>query len=324
MRDCQRKRAIIMDSRAVILSKPGRVDLQRLELRDVGPDDVLVDVQWSGISSGTERLLWSGLMPDFPGMGYPLVPGYETVGRIVDAGSNASRRIGSTIFVPGANAFKSVRSLFGGSASRLVVPSARAPSIDESLSDRGTLLALAATAHHIAPTDSDSQHELIVGHGALGRLLARLTICQGGAPPTVWEVNAERRVGDFPYPVISTSQDARRNYSRICDVSGSGEILDELIGRLAPGGEIVLAGFYAEPLAFAFAPAFMREARLRIAAQWQPGDLAAVIALVVTGRLSLDGLITHHASASRPGNAYEQAFHDHACLKVVLDWRDLS
>jgi bacteriochlorophyllide a dehydrogenase len=30
----------------------------------------------------------------------------------------------------------------------------------------------------------------------------------------------------------------------------------------------VLAGFYTEPLAFAFPPAFMKEARLRVAAEW--------------------------------------------------------
>ena len=52
-------------------------------------------------------------------------------------------------------------------------------------------------------------------------------------------------------------------------------LLDPLIGRLAPGGEIVLAGFYSEPLSFAFPPAFMREARIRVAAEWQPPDLAA-------------------------------------------------
>ena len=33
---------------------------------------------------------------------------------------------------------------------------------------------------------------------------------------------------------------------------------------------MVLAGFYAEPVRFAFPPAFMREARLRIAAEWKP------------------------------------------------------
>jgi bacteriochlorophyllide a dehydrogenase len=43
---------------------------------------VVVDVEWSGISTGTERLLFTGRMPPSPGMGYPLVPGYESVGRV--------------------------------------------------------------------------------------------------------------------------------------------------------------------------------------------------------------------------------------------------
>ena len=47
--------------------------------------------------------------------------------------------------------------------------------------------------------------------------------------------------------------------------------LNKLIGRIAKGGEIVLAGFYTEAVSFAFPPAFMKEARLRIAAEWAAG-----------------------------------------------------
>jgi 3-hydroxyethyl bacteriochlorophyllide a dehydrogenase len=313
-----------MNTPAIVIDGPGRVDLKGVELRDAGPDDVVVEVHWSGISSGTERLLWSGRMPDFPGMGYPLVPGYETVGKIIDTGENAGALSGATVFVPGANAFRSVRSLFGGAAGRLVVPSARVSKIDGTLGDRATLLALAATAHHVFPPDSDSFPELIVGHGVLGRLLARLILCKGGSPPTVWEVSRARRAGDFPYAVLSPESDPRKDYARICDVSGSSKILDQVMGRLAPGGEIVLGGFYADPLAFEFPPAFMREARIRVAAQWRPDDLAAVIRLVDTGALSLEGLITDYAPASDASRAYVQAFDAEACLKMVLDWRGMS
>ncbi len=61
---------------------------------------------------------------------------------------------------------------------------------------------------------------------------------------------------------------------------------------------MVLAGFYSERLHFAFPPAFMREARIRVAAQWQPADLATVAALAASGALSLDGLITHAEPAA--------------------------
>jgi len=86
----------------------------------------------------------------------------------------------------------------------------------------------------------------------------------------------------------------------------------------------VLAGFYSERLSFAFPPAFMREARIRVAAEWQPPDLPATRALIESGRLSLDGLITHHHDASNASDAYRIAFEDSACLKMVLNWSSLS
>jgi 3-hydroxyethyl bacteriochlorophyllide a dehydrogenase len=282
---------------------------------------VTVDIEWSGISTGTERLLWSGHMPHFPGMGYPLVPGYESVGRISAAGPAAGGRVGERVFVPGAKCFGEVRGLFGGAASRLVVPGARALSIDETLGEQGVLLALAATAFHA--TANAQQPDLIVGHGVLGRLLARLAVAAGGSP-TVWDTNAGRREGAIGYRVIDPAADERHDYRCICDVSGDASLLDGLIGRLAFGGEIVLAGFYEQPLSFQFPPAFMREARLRVAAQWQPRDLQAVRDMSRDGSLSLDGLITHRCEATQADAAYRTAFGDPGCLKMVLDWRNCT
>ena len=65
----------------------------------------------------------------------------------------------------------------------------------------------------------------------------------------------------------------------------------------------------------------MREAQIRIAAEWRPQDLIAVDEMVAAGRLSLDGLITHTRTPDRFEDAYETAFSDPACLKMVLDWR---
>ena len=45
---------------AVVLEAPERLVLSRLALTAPTDEDVVVDVEWSGISTGTERLLWSG------------------------------------------------------------------------------------------------------------------------------------------------------------------------------------------------------------------------------------------------------------------------
>ncbi len=310
-----------MQTLAVVLQAPEQLTLSRLDLVAPGEEDVVVDVEWSGISTGTERLLFAGRMPPFPGMGYPLVPGYESVGRVVEAGARAVHAPGQRVFVPGARCFGPVRGLFGGAARRLVVHGGKAVPIEERLEADGVLLALAATARHAIALPGVELPELIVGHGVLGRLVARLVVAAGGAP-TVWETNPDRAGDARGYSVVAPDSDPRRDYRCICDVSGDAGLLDTLIARLAPGGEIVLAGFYSAPLSFAFPPAFMREARIRIAAEWRQPDLHVVRDMIAAGTLALDGLVTHRRAYASAAEAYRTAFDDPGCLKMVLDWRD--
>ena len=309
-----------LNTMAVVLERPEHLVLSRLDLSAPGDDDIVVDMEWSGISTGTEKLLWAGRMPTFPGMGYPLVPGYESVGRISHAGANCGREVGQRVFVPGARCYGEVRGLFGGAARRLVAPSARVVGIAKALAERGVLIALAATAQHAIAGGAGAAPDLIIGHGVLGRLLARLAVIAGGPPPTVWETNPIRAGGGLGYEVIAPEADTRRDYRAIYDVSGDSKLLGELISRLARGGEVVLAGFYDQPLSFDFPPAFMREARLRIAAEWAPEDLAVTLDLIATETLGLEGLITHRFAAADADEAYRVAFTDPTCLKMALDW----
>lgn len=312
-----------MKSVAVVLQEPGRIELGELDLIEPSPSDLVVDLDWTGISTGTERLLWRGEMPSFPGMGYPLVPGYEATGHVRAAGDATGFQVGQRVFVPGAHCFASVRSLFGAAASRLVVPAERALAVDDTIGEQAILLALAATAHHALVAPNAKLPDLIVGHGVLARMLARLAIALGGRrpAPVVWEIDRIRGTGAEGYRVIHPDSDSRRDYQSIYDVSGDTSLTDTLIARLAPGGELTLAGFYSKPISFSFAPAFIRESRIRIAAEWKLADLRAVRDLVSDGRLSLDGLITHRQEAATAPQAYRDAFEDPACLKMIIDWR---
>ncbi len=309
---------------AIVLERPGDLTLRTVALTSGGPDAIHVDVEWSGISTGTERLLWSGRMPPFPGLGYPLVPGYETVGRVTKAPKGVGLSEGDRVFVPGANCYQDVRGLFGGAAKHLIVPAARVVKLNEALDDKGVLLALAATAYHAVAGEGAQCPDLIIGHGIVGRLIARITVALGATAPLVWETNPQRRDGALGYEVVDPSEDARRDYHAICDASGAASVLDTLIGRLAKRGEVTLAGFYEEPLSFTFPPAFMREARIRIAAEWARSDIDAVAELITSGKLNLDGLVTNHATPHEAPDAYRTAFTDPSCLKMVLDWREAA
>ena len=311
-----------LQTKAIILSAPRDLAIAPVALSAPREGDVVVAVRHSAISTGTEKLFWSGEMPPFPGMGYPLVPGYEAAGEIVEAGTGTGFAVGDHVFVPGANCFDGVRGLFGAASAMLVTPAHRVTRIDSGFGAAGALLALAATALHAMTGPGKTPPDLIVGHGMLGRLLARLTLAAGHAAPTVWEVAPQRMAGATGYAVTTPEADPRRDYASIYDASGQSGLLDDLIGRIARGGEIVLAGFYTAPLQFTFPPAFMKEARLRISAEWQPEDMAATRDLVECGALRLDDLITHVRAADDAAAAYEAAFTDPACLKMILNWSE--
>ncbi|MDU8944521.1 chlorophyll synthesis pathway protein BchC [Ovoidimarina sediminis] len=309
-----------MRTTAVILSGPKHIGLAELALKEPGPTDLVVEISHSGISTGTEKLFWDGTMPPFPGMGYPLVPGYEAAGTVVEAGAESGFRAGDSVFVPGANCFDGAFGLFGGASRYLVTAADRVTRIDPGLGPEGALLALAATARHAIAGLDRRPPDLIVGHGTLGRLLARLTIAAGAPAPVVWEIDPDRRTGAQGYEILHPDEDERRDYRAIFDASGNARLLDTLVGRIVKGGEIVLAGFYTQPIQFAFPPAFMKEARFRIAAEWTHDDLAATRQLIEAGALSLKNLITHRRPAAQATEAYETAFGDPACLKMILDW----
>ena len=313
-----------MHTSAVILEGPKKLALRDIGLKDPTDGDVVVRVDFSGISTGTEKLLWSGSMPPFPGLGYPLVPGYEAVGEVVDAPKGSGHKVGDFVFVPGSNSFVDAKGLFGGSAGTLVTQAHRVAKIDRALADQGTLFALAATARHALAGMDARLPELIIGHGVLGRLLARLTCLAGGPPPTVWEINPDRMHGAQGYRVTPPELDEKRDYTSIYDASGATDLMDQWIQRCGRGAEIVLAGFYADRINFAFPFAFMREIKLRVAAEWHASDMTAITALVGEGLLSLDGLITHHAPAHDAAQAYVDAFENSNCCKMVLDWRTLQ
>lgn len=317
-----------METSAIVLNGPGQLSFSNVELQAPRADDVVVEVTYSAISSGTEKRIWDGTMPDFPGMGYPLVPGYEAVGTVVETNADAQLAVGQTVFVPGSARYKQVKGLFGAAARHLVTPSDRVVAIDRDLGRNGTLLALAATAYHAVMTTLCERRgqsvahppDLVIGNGVLGRLIARICALYFGQQPVVWETNPIRQE-DESYLAIDPIEDNYWSYRNVIDASGDPDVLNLAIRRIERGGSVTLAGFYGDKVSFAFPPAFLKEVRIAIAAEWQSADLTAVSDLIHQGQLSLGGLISHHMPVKYAQLAYQKAFSSPACTKMVIDWQ---
>ena len=227
-----------------------------------------------------------------------------------EAGARALA-LGERVFVPGAKLLRRrARAVRRCSRPRRCAGRRASCRSTSELGERGVLLALAATAYHAicapgaraARSHRRPWRARSAARAARHRRPAANRRSCGSAIPTRVS-GADRTTRSSIRPTIRAA-----NYRVIYDVSGDAALLDTLIARLAPGGEVVLAGFYSEPLSFAFPPAFMREARMRVAARVAPRrPRGRQGACRRSGRLSLDGLITHRQRAAQRRSAYGTA-----------------
>ena len=226
-------------ARAFWTVEPGRGEIREAPLRSPGPDEVLVEALRSGISRGTEALVFGGRVPesqktamrcpfqegDFPG---PVKYGYTSVGRVV---SGPAELEGRRVFCLHPH------------QDRYVVPlDAVIPLPDAVPDSRGVLAANMETAVNglwdAAPRLGD--RIAVVGAGVVGCMVAALAARLPGARVELIDTDVRRaavaaRLGcNFAAP-----QEAARDADLVVHASGTPEGLATALG---------LAGFEATVL----------------------------------------------------------------------------
>jgi 3-hydroxyethyl bacteriochlorophyllide a dehydrogenase len=316
-----------MKTRAVVFPAPEQIELREVTLTEPGPDEVVVRTLYTSISAGTERMLLAGRLPH-PALQFPIVPGYETVGRVVWVGPDADPALeGQIVYVGGARCFVDASPAWGGQAAELVVPAARVVPLAGVPTDQGVLLALAATALHGLDVAglSAGQRTLVLGQGPVGQIAARLARARGA-----WVAAADLTASRLARAEANSILDWSAGPSAashmdpvqvIVEATGSMQALSSALHLLAPGGTVLLLGYY-DSLALPYMPLFLKEARLLTAKEWAPGDPARCRDMIASGALRLAPLLTHRLPITSVSEAYTLALTNPDCLKLVLDWSD--
>jgi 3-hydroxyethyl bacteriochlorophyllide a dehydrogenase len=317
-------------SRAVVIPRRNVVELRTVQVTEPRVGDVLIRTAYTSISAGTERMLLDGRLPQ-PQLLFPVVPGYETVGQVVQTGSKAPKELlGQWVYIGGARCFRGVNPAWGGQSEYISAEADRVVPLGSIDPATGVILALAATALHginVAQIRS-TDRVLILGQGIVGQLAARLAKLAGAAYVAVADrvgVRLEVSKADQVIDVNRESLDeaiSEANINLLVEATGSMTALAGALPLLANHGRVVLLGYY-ETINVPYAPLFMREAQLLIAREWQfgaDGDLPRVRDLIASGELDVRGLLTHRVPLDRIQAAYRLAFEDPACLKVVVEW----
>lgn len=325
-----------MKSKAVVFYAPEQLELREVELRELGSDDVLIETYWTSVSAGTEKMLFQGKLPPMQMTSYPVIPGYETVGKIIQKGEHVpDSALGSFVYVSGSLGYIGVNAAWGGSSAYIVSPFHKTIRVD-SIRDvsLGLALPLGATALHAVDLAEVSRKKvLVLGQGAVGLLVVELAKHFGAELVIATDLNAERlaqssasiRVHiDQHDPDEHTLTDALSGM--LCDVvidcTGSMKAIEQSFTHLAMNGKVVLAGFY-QRIDLPYHMAFMKELSFIAAKQWRLGDLERVRDLIAREKINAKKIFTHHSSAFNGiQEAYQTAFNDPSCLKMVLSWKE--
>ena len=314
---------------AVVISAPGEVGLQTVTLKTPGPNDVVIQTAYTSISSGTERMLLAGQMPH-PMLQLPVVPGYETVGRVVATGANVDVSWQDRwVYVGGALCYEGVNAAWGGQAALLFTDVERVVALNDLDPRQGLLLALAATARHgvdqVQPTAE--QRVLVLGQGPVGQLAARFAR-QTGAWVAVADRVESRLAKSVADQIVNAAEQSlvetvNPKVNVIIEATGSMEVLTAALPLLANGGTILLLGYY-QTLQLPYMALFLKEARLLTAKEWAPGDLVRCRNAIQAGTVEVASLLTHQLPITDVAQAYTVALKDPDCLKLVLDWAPIS
>jgi 2-desacetyl-2-hydroxyethyl bacteriochlorophyllide A dehydrogenase len=237
---------MLTEARAFWLRQPGAAEIRPVTLAPPGPDEVLVRTAWSGVSRGTEALVFAGRVPpsqydamrapfqdgDFPG---PVKYGYLNVG-VVAAGPE--RLLGRTVFClhPHQTAY--------------VVPAAAVTVVPEEVpARRAVLTGIVETAVNAlwdaAPLLGD--RVAVVGAGTLGCCAARLLAGIPGVEVTLVDVDPARSEVAAALGVgFASPGDAPGGRDLVVHTSATSAGLQRSLELLAAEGTVVELSWYGD------------------------------------------------------------------------------
>jgi 2-desacetyl-2-hydroxyethyl bacteriochlorophyllide A dehydrogenase len=320
-----------------------------------GPDEVVLETVYSGISAGTELTAYRGtnpylasewdpdrrlFVPGSSSMSYPIDGwGYEEVGRVTAAGSASDEDlVGRLVWGSWGHRSAAVRPA-GYARARLL------PGTEPMAGVFGRIGAIAFNA--ILDADIHLGESVVVfGAGVPGQIVAQLARLNGAHVTVVDPVAARRalaeRLGadatldpvtDDVAAAVRAATD-NRGADVVIEMSGSYQALQEAVRTVGYNSRVVAGGFFQGPATPLRLGEEFHHNRIAIVCSQISGVAAhlqhrwddlrmsrTVLSLAHDGRLALDDLVTHVIPATKASDAFEMLDKTpQDALQVVLDY----
>ncbi len=253
---------------------PG-LEMQRLPVPEIGPDDVLIRIRKTGIC-GTDIHIWNWDAWAEKTVPVPLVTGHEFAGEIVELGANVDdleigQRVSGEGHLVGKHSRASRAGRFhldpetrgigvneqGAFADYLRLPAFNVVPLPDAVSDDiGAILDPLGNAVHTALSfDLVGEDVLITGAGPIGIMAGAVARHIGARHVVITDINEDRlalagRVADVvPVNVAETDLKSvadglgmKEGFDVGLEMSGSQAALDQMVEALVMGGHIAMLG----------------------------------------------------------------------------------
>ncbi len=315
-----------MPARALFHTAPRCVEIRELPTPRPAAGEVLVGTLFSGISSGTERLVYRGEVPadlalddTIDALGgafrYPFPYGYACVGEVADSGR--------AVF-----AFQPHQDVFAARASDLI----SLPAVDPA---SATLFPLVETALQVTLDAGTGYRDrvIVLGAGVLG-LLTALLLQRSGQRPLLAEPQAWRRVLARRLGVTAAAPEEllKEEVALVIDASGNPDAPAMALDMLAHEGTLLVASWFGtRPVVLPLGGAFHRR-RLtirstqvstvpaRLSVTW-PRSRRRLEAVELMAELPLAELCTHVFAFSKAAEAFRAVDENTpGLMHAVLDY----
>ena len=331
---------------AAVLTAPERMELREIDRPAERLSACTVRVRAVGIC-GTDLRLFDGSIP----VAYPRVLGHEIVGEVVD-GSAGGPAAGTRVVVDPSVAcgwcdrcregrenlcsdgWLLGRDRDGGMSEFVVAPAANVYPVPDGLENgAATLIQVLTTCVHGQRMDpiAAGASVVVIGMGVTGSLHLQLAKLAGAHPVVCTSRSASKLelARAFGADEVVAADDPRA-LGRMLEITGGGaDVVIECAGSIATlgmavrvvrhGGRIISYGTIPETEGvFPFYDLYHKELVVSCPRAAIPSDFDVAIEAVASGRVRLDGLVTHRVPLREAGEAFATARMS-GSLKVVID-----
>ena len=326
-----------MRARQAVIREPFQVEVREVELPDPAPNQILIAAEYSAVSAGTELAVYTGTHqwlkdPNLPDWKFPFRSGYSAAGTVLKVGKEfpGGFQEGDRVSFPGNHASAELLTV-GHERCRVWKLPTGLPF------DKAAVACIAryGLGASIRAGVTLGRSAAVLGLGVIGQFALRCLVAAGASPVVGIDAVVMRRVaakrGGADVTIDPGAGDVKQQLNQVlfcngvelvADATGVPDAVPVAMSLACDGGQVVVVGsprgkarevnFYDDlhrryiEVTGAHGNMLFEPAHTRLAGAWGIDKAQRwLLRALTSGRLSLDGLVTHTIAPEGLGDAYE-------------------